>query len=41
MEKVSGTFSRTRFRSDFLVLVLSETVLMLVLDRAQMTEPIF
>ena len=39
MEKVSGTFSRTRLRSDFLVLVLSETVL--VLDRAQMTEPFF
>ena len=41
MEKVSVTFSRTRFRSDFLVLVLSETVLVLVLEREQMTEQFF
>ena len=41
MEKVSVTFSRTRFRSDFLVLVLSDTVLVLVLEREQMTEQFF
>jgi len=41
MEKVSVTFSRTRFRSDFLVLVLSDTVLVLVLESSQMTEPFF
>lgn len=41
MDKMAGTFSRTRFRSDFLVLVLSETVLVLVLESAQVTEPFF
>jgi len=36
-----GDRGRSCFRSDFLVLVLSETVLVLVLERMQMAESIF